>query len=71
MKVKVLIGCNYPPDDTRAEPGDVIDVPDETAKNLIRHDAVEPHKATKESKASKSKDSTDQQTSDASQGQGG
>ena len=62
-KVKVLVGCNYPPDDTRAEPGDVIDVDDKVAKALIRMDAAEPYKAPSGSKAKQSDSRTSQEPS--------
>jgi len=55
-KFKVVVGCNYPPEDTRSEPGDVIEVDDKVGKALLSLGAVEPYKAepaTKPSQASK------------------
>ena len=52
-KYDVTVGCNYPPDDTRAEPGDVIDVPEPIGKALIAAHAVKPHKAHTGDKKSK------------------
>lgn len=67
-KYKVLVGCNYPPDDTRAEPGDVIDVPEEIGKALIRHSAAKPYKAPR---SSKSTTTTSAQPSQAQTGKEG
>lgn len=50
VKLTVLVGCNYPPDDTRAEAGDVIEVDDKIAKELLAMDAAEPYKAPKDVK---------------------
>lgn len=44
-KFDVLVGCNFPPDDTRAEPGDVIDVSEKIGEALVAAGAAEPHKA--------------------------
>lgn len=46
-KYKVLLGCNFPPDDTRAEPGDVIDVPERIGEALVKAGAAEPVKPPK------------------------
>lgn len=43
-KFDVLVGCNYPPGDTRAEPGDVIDVPAKIGRALVDAGAAAPHK---------------------------
>jgi len=50
-KYKVLVGCNFPPNDTRAEAGDVIDVSDDVGKALARIGAVKGHTSSKTSKA--------------------
>lgn len=42
QKYTVLVGCNYPPDNTRAEAGDVIEVPGLVAAELLQLGAVEP-----------------------------
>lgn len=70
-KVNVLVGCNYPPADTRAEPGDVIEVDDKIAKALIDAGAAEPHKASPGSKDKKSTDSTSQAPTEALTGEEG
>lgn len=41
----VLVGCNYPPNNTRAEAGDVIELDDTTAKALSRIKAVKAQPA--------------------------
>lgn len=42
-KLEVVLGCNYPPNDTRAEVGDIITVPDPVAKQLIAAGAAKPY----------------------------
>ena len=42
MNLKVLVGCNYPPNDTRAEPGDLIEVDAKVGAALIAVGAGEP-----------------------------
>jgi len=46
-KYKVLVGCNFPPEETRAEPGDVIEVPEEVGKALVRMSAAKAHTGSK------------------------
>lgn len=42
-KYLVLTGLNYPPDNKRAEPGDVVDdLPDYSIDPLLRQGAIEP-----------------------------
>ena len=50
MKVKVTVGCNYPPADTRAEPGEVIEVEDKIGKALVAAGAGEPYHEPKTTK---------------------
>ncbi len=50
MKVTVLVGCNYPPNDTRAEPGDLIEVDDKIGAALIAAHAGKLTEATKAKK---------------------
>ena len=42
MKVKILVGSNFPLDkkDKRVEAGEVIDLPDKIAKSLIKNNAA-------------------------------
>lgn len=40
-----LVGCNYPPGDQRAEPGQVIELPQDVARQLLALRAVAPTKA--------------------------
>jgi hypothetical protein len=43
MKYRVLIGLNYPPNDTRAEPGDIVDnIPPGSLAWLLKAGALEP-----------------------------
>lgn len=40
---RVLIGMNYPPDDRRAEPGEIVDdIPAASVDWLLREGAIEP-----------------------------
>lgn len=40
---RVLVGINYPPDNKRAEPGDLVtDLPDFSIEPLLRQGAIEP-----------------------------
>jgi hypothetical protein len=42
-KYRVLKGLNYPPDNKRANPGDIVDdLPDYSIAPLLRQDAIEP-----------------------------
>lgn len=42
QQYKVLVGINYPPDDTRAEPGDTVDdLPAGSIKSLLAQGAIE------------------------------
>ena len=42
---RVLVGCNFPPNDTRAEPGDVLsELPKPVAEELLAAGAIEPVK---------------------------
>jgi hypothetical protein len=42
-KFRVLKGINYPPDDKRAEPGDIVDdLPESSIRGLLHDDAIEP-----------------------------
>lgn len=42
-KYRVLKGLNYPPDNKRAEPGDVVDdLPDYSIQPLLHQEAIEP-----------------------------
>jgi hypothetical protein len=58
MNVKVLVGCNYPPNDTRAEPGDLIEVDAKVGAALIAAGAAEaaekPKKKSATTKTNKS-----------------
>lgn len=38
---RVLRGCNYPPNDTRANRGDVVTLPDAVASELLQLGAIE------------------------------
>lgn len=67
-KYDVLVGCNYPPGDTRAEPGDVIDVPEEIGRALVRADAAKLHKAPSGPRKSKAPDTTTHDASGAPDG---
>lgn len=42
VKYLVQVGCNYPPDNTRAEPGDVVELPRAIARGLLQLGAVVP-----------------------------
>lgn len=50
-KYKVLVGCNFPPKDTRAEVGEVIDVSEDIGKALARIGAVAGLTSTKPPKS--------------------
>lgn len=40
---RVVVGINYPPDETRAEPGDVVsDIPANAVTGLLAIGAIEP-----------------------------
>jgi hypothetical protein len=42
-RYKVLKGINYPPDNRRAEPGDIVDdIPEYGIRGFIAADAIEP-----------------------------
>lgn len=70
-KVLVLVGCNYPPGNTRAEAGDVVDVDEKIAKALIRAGAAEPQKAlTGDGNSSPSTDPSDASSQADSGGEG-
>jgi hypothetical protein len=42
-KHRVLVGINYPPDNTRAEPGDIVDnIPEYALSRLVNAGVIEP-----------------------------
>jgi hypothetical protein len=65
MELKVLVGCNYPPDNTRAEPGDLIEVDAKVGAALVAAGAGEPTEAPK---AKRSTTKTTKSTSKAQKG---
>lgn len=70
-KYDVLVGCNYPPEDTRAEPGDVIDVPEGIGKLLTEAGATRPQKAPTGDGKKKSTNGTTKGSPKASTGKEG
>lgn len=67
-KYDVLLGCNYPPDDTRSEPGDVIDVPEAIGDLLVKADAARPHKPASGPGGKSSTDTTPKDSTKAPDG---
>lgn len=48
-RYRVNVGINYPPNDTRAEPGDIVDdIPTDIVKTWLAEGVIERYKEEKE-----------------------